>query len=568
MPNLSQLLFSRSKKAFSIIFLSALLSACGGGTGGDTGSTTAPTPPQQNEPTVTTYTITGTITDELEEPISGALVTVDGIEATGLTSNTGEFTVQSTEEFSSDVVVTANQDNYQAFSATISLLSDSEENHFKLSSSVMMSESEPWGFLELQTGAVVTSAARSINSSTNAQSNCDCTIALGGRALKKGRANATLFALLVVDTSGSTGDTSVGNQTVFETEIAAMNALIDSLNGNPGNYVGIIKFAGTAETVLDFTNDLTAAKEALAQIQPEVSGTSNAATNYQAAIELAKATFAAAGGRARDVRSVAFMSDGIPTAPFGSGLTQEAGDRTVAIAAAESIAVDGAMINTFPVNLQSNLSTLPAISAITEGNYYQHQASQISQEIHKDSLVGIVGMEIVNETTQESAINTILRPDGFFYSEVCLSGFEPNLITVSPKVCFDCEDEAYQQINVKCDRPEQQQCGQCAGQVTNLTLQYNGDVNGAEVVVTQRKNANKDYILYSDTINSGEQFEFFGGKRNKTMGAEINVFVDGQLNATFKTNCGQPKIGPGRSEGDFTVVEGYSRNGGLLCPIE
>jgi len=52
------------------------------------------------------------------------------------------------------------------------------------------------------------------------------------------------------------------------------------------------------------------------------------------------------------------------------------------------------------------------------------------------------------------------------------------------------------------------------------------------------------------------------------MGSKIDVYVNEILNAEFTTSCGQPKIGPGRVSGDFEVLKGHSRNGGLLCPVD
>jgi hypothetical protein len=58
-----------------------------------------------------------------------------------------------------------------------------------------------------------------------------------------------------------------------------------------------------------------------------------------------------------------------------------------------------------------------------------------------------------------------------------------------------------------------------------------------------------------------------GIDKNGTLGTEISLYVNGILNAKMHTSCSKP-IGPGLVQGDFLVIDGASRNGGLLCPAE
>ncbi|MCP4656128.1 MAG: hypothetical protein GY856_12005 [bacterium] len=60
---------------------------------------------------------------------------------------------------------------------------------------------------------------------------------------------------------------------------------------------------------------------------------------------------------------------------------------------------------------------------------------------------------------------------------------------------------------------------------------------------------------------------FQGANRNGTMGAWIAVQVNGALQTRIHTSCSEP-IGPGLVRGDFEVVEGFSRHGGRLCPVD
>ncbi|MFQ5498472.1 MAG: DNRLRE domain-containing protein [Candidatus Zixiibacteriota bacterium] len=106
-----------------------------------------------------------------------------------------------------------------------------------------------------------------------------------------------------------------------------------------------------------------------------------------------------------------------------------------------------------------------------------------------------------------------------------------------------------------------QNCNPCDGKVTELTLQYNGSIVDAQVVVTQKKGGEP----FNGVVQPGEMFTFTGVDQNGTLGTEIQISVNGALNAILHTSCSQP-IGPGVVRGDFTVIDGYSLNGGLICP--
>lgn len=106
-------------------------------------------------------------------------------------------------------------------------------------------------------------------------------------------------------------------------------------------------------------------------------------------------------------------------------------------------------------------------------------------------------------------------------------------------------------------------CGDCEDKVTQLTLKYNGS-DTARVEVNQNKDRN---VFNDDTVLPDEMFTFFGIDKKGTLGKEIKIFVNGILHTKIHTSCSKP-IGPGLVSGDFEVVEGYSRNGGLLCSVD
>ena len=122
------------------------------------------------------------------------------------------------------------------------------------------------------------------------------------------------------------------------------------------------------------------------------------------------------------------------------------------------------------------------------------------------------------------------------------------------------------------DEPIQDECD-CDGKVTQLTLQYNGS-SEADIIVMRKlrkKDDPADGIVFMDTVQPGDEFTFVGNDKKGTLGTEITISVsdDSVIDEITKihTSCSQP-IGPGLIFGDFEVIEGYSRNGGLLCPLD
>lgn len=102
--------------------------------------------------------------------------------------------------------------------------------------------------------------------------------------------------------------------------------------------------------------------------------------------------------------------------------------------------------------------------------------------------------------------------------------------------------------------------------MTELTLEFLG-TDSAEVTVTtkaEKKDKNDTGDLFRGTVAPGEEFSFSGLDKNGTMGTEIQVYVDGELDTKIHTSCSKP-IGPGMQFGDFLVVSGRSLEGGELC---
>ncbi|MFC1815941.1 hypothetical protein ACFL0M_08370, partial [Thermodesulfobacteriota bacterium] len=105
-------------------------------------------------------------------------------------------------------------------------------------------------------------------------------------------------------------------------------------------------------------------------------------------------------------------------------------------------------------------------------------------------------------------------------------------------------------------------CDECDGKVTQLTLRYTG-MTAAKVTIVQKKD---DILLFDDIVGAGSPLTFSGIDKYDTMGTEIRLFVNGDLNTKIHTSCSKP-IGPGLISGDFEVIAGLSSKGGRLCPL-
>jgi len=107
-------------------------------------------------------------------------------------------------------------------------------------------------------------------------------------------------------------------------------------------------------------------------------------------------------------------------------------------------------------------------------------------------------------------------------------------------------------------------CEDCEGRVTTLVLSYTGSIADAEIIV---KNNNDTVIIFSGIVQPNESFECIGFDNQETLGSQMKFYVNGIENTTMHTSCSE-SIGPGLVSGDFEVISGESRNGGVLCPLD
>lgn len=105
-------------------------------------------------------------------------------------------------------------------------------------------------------------------------------------------------------------------------------------------------------------------------------------------------------------------------------------------------------------------------------------------------------------------------------------------------------------------------CGPCDGQVTSLTLRYDGTITGATIKVTKATGGQD--VLYEDIVQPGGEFTFVGTGNNNQMGSKINIYINDVFNVQIHTSCSEPILA-GMTFGDFFIVAGESLNGGPLC---
>lgn len=109
-------------------------------------------------------------------------------------------------------------------------------------------------------------------------------------------------------------------------------------------------------------------------------------------------------------------------------------------------------------------------------------------------------------------------------------------------------------------------CGECEGKVSELTMRYDGP-EATFLQVYDDKNQKPERLMFEGTVSPGDEFTVTGTRRHGEMHAEISLWEEGTRIQKIHTSCSRP-IGPGMIFGDYFIVEGYSRHGGLLCPVE
>ena len=226
--------------------------------------------------------------------------------------------------------------------------------------------------------------------------------------------------------------------TIFAAEVAAAQALIESLD--PGRVrVGILTFSGevnprTGERArwdqqdawveVPLTDDFDRALAALPGI---LARGPHGATNFAAGVRLAIRELAGFAGAMSEPRPdakkvILFLSDGLPTLPFGKGTSVDAGDTEAALTAARLAHKAGITINTYAIGPQALTNPMAAteMARITVGSFMPvRNPGEIVAFLQAVSFANVDDVVFTNLTTREVSTDVNLSPDGSF------SGFVP-----------------------------------------------------------------------------------------------------------------------------------------------
>ena len=290
-----------------------------------------------------------------------------------------------------------------------------------------------------------------------------------GNAMAEGEKPAEFDVILAIDVSGSTkeacgvdvdGDGEVGfnpqvelvepgaypsdmrstdpGDTILAAEVAAAIALLSTLDAGRVR-VGVVTFSGEMDprtgkrarydqrdawVEVPLTDDLERVRAALRAIlaRGPYGGTNFAAGVRLAITELAGLSGAKSRPRPDARRVVLFLTDGVPSFPFGLGNRMDPGDVEASLNAARLAHKAGITFNTYALGPNALASPVAAteIARITRGTFMPVQnPGDIISFLQGVSFASVDDVVFTNLTTSEVSYDVRLSPDGSF------SGFVP-----------------------------------------------------------------------------------------------------------------------------------------------
>jgi hypothetical protein len=225
--------------------------------------------------------------------------------------------------------------------------------------------------------------------------------------------------------------------TILHAEVRAANTLLDGLDAKRVR-VGLVTFSGEvdpqtgrqkradqrdATLQVPLTHDYAQARAALRRV---LAAGPNGATNFSAGLRLATQELAGLSGAASPARPgakpvVLFLTDGVPSFPAGLATESDAGDLEAAVAAARVAQAAGIRINTYAVGPDALAKPKAAteVARVTLGTYTPViEPGAIAAALQATSFANVEDVGVVNLTTQESASDVRLNPDGSFQAFV------------------------------------------------------------------------------------------------------------------------------------------------------
>ncbi len=221
--------------------------------------------------------------------------------------------------------------------------------------------------------------------------------------------------------------------TILAAEIKAARYLVEVLSAGRTR-VGIVAFSGDVDpdtgkqlsrdqkdawVEVPLTSDFDAVYRSLERIQRKGP---HGATNYAAAVQLSVVELAGLPGAVSSKRVgakkvVLFLTDGVPTFPFGKGIVADPEDTEVAINASRLARKAGITINTYALGRHALAQPVAVIemARLTVGTYTPvRNPGDIVSFLQGVSFANIDDVVITNLTTSEISYDVQLSPDGTF----------------------------------------------------------------------------------------------------------------------------------------------------------
>jgi hypothetical protein len=225
--------------------------------------------------------------------------------------------------------------------------------------------------------------------------------------------------------------------TVLHAEVKAAETLLDGLDAQRVR-VGLVTFSGEVDPAtgrqkspdqrdatlqVPLTQDYAQVRTALRRV---LARGPNGATNFAAGLRLATNELAGMSGAKSAPRPgakpvVLFLTDGTPSFPAGLSTESDPGDLEAAVAAARVAQAAGIRVNTYAVGPDALAKPKAAteVARVTLGTFTPVlEPGAIAAALQATSFANVEDIGIVNLTTQESAPDVRLNPDGSFQAFV------------------------------------------------------------------------------------------------------------------------------------------------------
>lgn len=387
------------------------------------------------------------------EPVAGATVSLDGIEADLPTDAQGSFLVTGISDDASQLL-TVSRSGYTPVAVTV----DPAPAPVETSGPEAASQPLSLALVPLAAPLVADVLIPQNHSVWLQPGSCaDAGLTVKGYTALQDQSNFLYDIVFVIDTSASTAR-STGfdlngdgrEDTVFEAEVEACGRLARMFTDTNHTRFGLVKYSRLhsrnappggisdgpvlpeqSRIVQALTTDPAALQAALQTVAGEgaLGGTHTAAGIDLAVEALTDAPPLGGDLPVTPIRHIVLLTDGIPTLPVETGFTQERGDRLATLDAAQRAAASNILIHPVvidPTNrIDRKLTTMPAVQAITgvPGDVVRINASNIQDLpmlLPQMALTSIPAVTVRDHTALREW-NLTVKPNGWFEAALPVS---------------------------------------------------------------------------------------------------------------------------------------------------